>query len=279
MNNKRKLTIATCQFPVSADIRKNEAYIMKQLSQAKSGGADIAHFSESSLSGYAGIDFKNFEGRDDELLTSCLENIREFAKKIEIWMIIGSHYFEDKFKKPYNCLWLIDNKGKIILRYDKRFCMGKPGKLEQFYYKPGRKPGRFKINNITCGLLICHEWRYPELYRNYKHLGCELIFQSWYDGNSSKKNYLTEGKNQGSLITGTVRGYAANNYLWLSASNTSKKESSFASFMVRPDGKIVGQSKRNIAGVLISKINVDQQFSDPSGPWRKRASKGILHSA
>jgi predicted amidohydrolase len=275
----RKLTIATCQFPVSADIRKNTSYILKQLSKAKTDGADIAHFSENSLSGYAGIDFKSFKGRDEQLLQSCFETIRESAKNLKIWAIIGSHYFEGRYKKPYNCLWLIDDQGVVVNRYDKRFCMGKPGEFEQVYYKPGTDYVRFYIKNISCGLLICHEWRYPELYRQYKKLGCNVIFQSWYDGNSSRKYYLAEGKDLGSLIMGTVRGYAANNYLWISASNTSKKESSFASFMVRPDGKIIGQAKRNISSVLIHRINVDQQFADPSRAWRNRAIKGILHSA
>ena len=55
----RELVIATCQFPVSGDIQTNKAHIIKQLKQSKNRGADIAHFPESSLSGYAGIDFKN----------------------------------------------------------------------------------------------------------------------------------------------------------------------------------------------------------------------------
>jgi predicted amidohydrolase len=275
---KRKLTIATCQFPVSADIRLNEEYILKQLVYAKAEGADIVHFSESSLSGYAGIDFTSFKDRDETLLQVCLEKIRKMTIKLKIWAIVGVHHFERRNKKPFNSLWLINEKGEIVDRYDKRICAGKPGELEHLYYKSGQKPVQFKIKDITCGLLICHEWRYPELYREYKHLGTEIIFQSWYDGNSSRKVYLEEGQELGGLITGTVRGNAANNYLWISASNTSKRESSFASFVVRPDGKIDQQLKRNIAGVLISKINFRKKFFDPSGPWRGRVIKGILHS-
>jgi predicted amidohydrolase len=276
---KQMITIATCQFPVSADIKKNASYIIKQLTYAKAKGADIAHFSESSLSGYASIDFPSLEGRDNELLHSSLENIKRKCRKLEIWALVGSHYYEGKNRKPFNCLWLINDIGKAVIRYDKRFCMGKPGQFEQKFYKPGQTPGVFQIRNIKCGLLICHEWRYPELYREYKSLGCDIIFHSWYDGNLSDKNYLKEGKELGTLIVGSVRGYAANNYLWISASNTSKRESSFAGFVTCPDGSILHKFKRNISGVLISKIDLNRKFVDPSAAWRGRAIRGMLHSA
>lgn len=274
----RELIIATCQFPVSADIKKNGSYIIKQLLKAKSKGAEVAHFSESSLSGYAGTDFKSFESQNEKLLLGYLERLMRLAAEHEIWIIVGSHHFADNNNRPYNCLWLIDNNGNIVKRYDKRFGYGKLGELDHYYYKQGQNPAQFKIKGITCGLLICHEWRYPEIYREQKRLGIEIIFQSWYDGNLSASEFKEKGKNIGSLITGTVRGHAANNYFWISASNTSKKESCFTSFVVRPDGKIINQLKRNVTGVLISKINFDEEFEDPSGPWRERACSGILYS-
>ena len=62
-----ELIIATCQFPVSGDIKKNAAYILRQMAEAKEKGADISHFPESSLSGYAGTDFKRYKRQDEDL--------------------------------------------------------------------------------------------------------------------------------------------------------------------------------------------------------------------
>jgi predicted amidohydrolase len=275
---KRELIIATCQFPVGADIKRNTSHILRQMAEAKEKGADLAHFPESSLGGYAGTDFKLFKSQTEALLQLSLEKILQLSSELKIWAIVGSHHFAENNTKPYNCLWLIDSRGKIINRYDKRFCTGKKGELEHAYYEPGRKAVQFKIKGFACGVLICHEWRYPELYREQKQLGTRLLFQSWYDGNLSATEYKSQGKELGSLITGAVRGYAANNYLWISASNTSGRESCFASFVARPDGKILHQLKRNVTGILISKINSNTKFADPSGPWRKRVYKGILHS-
>jgi predicted amidohydrolase len=182
-------------------------------------------------------------------------------------------------EKPFNCLWLIDPKGEIRERYDKRFLTGNFDEEEHYHYSAGMERVIFELGGISCGLLICHEWRYPELYRDYKKAGVQLIFQSWYDGGLSPSDYTNEGEELGSLITGYVRGNAANNYLWISASNTCRPESSFPAFVARPDGRIINKLKRNITGLMISEIHPDQDFTDPSGPWRDRAYEGIFHSA
>ena len=58
-----KLTVATCQFPVTADIRRrNLAFIVRQMKMAKRRGAQVVHFSEACLSGYAGVQFESFAG-------------------------------------------------------------------------------------------------------------------------------------------------------------------------------------------------------------------------
>ena len=160
---KRELVVAACQFPVSGNIKKNLSFILKLAADAQKNGADLAHFSESSLSGYAGTDFKDFAEQDEALLKRSLEWITELSAKLKIWVIVGSHHFEGDNEQPYNCLWLIDDSGSIVNRYNKRFCTGRSGELEHYYYKAGKSPVQFTIKGITCGMLICHEWRYSEL--------------------------------------------------------------------------------------------------------------------
>lgn len=61
---KGKLIIATCQHPVSGNIKSNLAAIVKLARVAKSKKADIAHFSESNLTGYAALDFRKIKHDD-----------------------------------------------------------------------------------------------------------------------------------------------------------------------------------------------------------------------
>jgi deaminated glutathione amidase len=58
------LSVATCQFPVSADISANLDHIKRQMATASRRGARVAHFPEGALSGYAGTDFETFAGFD-----------------------------------------------------------------------------------------------------------------------------------------------------------------------------------------------------------------------
>jgi deaminated glutathione amidase len=66
--------------------------------------------------------------------------------------------------------------------------------------------------------------------------------------------------------------------MWISCSNTSTRESSWPSFVVRPDGVIVGRLRKNVPGVLITKFDTAAEYYNATGPWRERAMNGQLHS-
>ena len=240
---------------------------------AVSGNADIVHFCECSLSGYAGIDFQEIRKQDESILAGALDHIRDQARSMGIWVILGSHHFRPDGEKPFNSLIVINDLGDIAERYDKRYLTAYRDEREIDHFSAGERPVVFSVNGISCGLLICHEWRYPELYREYYRMQVRILFQSWYDGNQSEVKYKDEGKELGELITGSVRGYAANNYLWISGSNTSRRESSFPAFVVRPDGSYQGKLHRNRSGVLVSHIDFQKDFPDPSGHMRDKIIK------
>ena len=55
-----------------------------------------------------------------------------------------------------------------------------------------------------------------------------------------------------------------NNYMWISVNNTTRRESSGSSFVVRPDGLIDGRLPLHTTGVLISTIDPSKKFYDAS---------------
>jgi len=268
--NNRKLTIATCQHDICGNINKNLSYILRQIKEAKLKSADIVHFSECNLTGYAGVDIPEITISGYSEIQNGIDAIKKEAEQVEIKVIVGSHHYVSEEEKPRNCLYLISENGEVETRYDKRILAGITGSMDHLHYSQGNVPITFKIHGIKCGMLICHEWRYPELYREYKKLGVELLFQSWYDGGLDHMKYSTEGIHTGDLIVGSVKGNAANNYFWISGSNTSNKESCFSSFVVQPDGRIVDKLPRNKPGVLVTTIDIDKKYSDPSFHGRKR---------
>ncbi len=154
--------VATCQFAVSGSIKRNAGQICSYLSRAKKARADIVHFPECALSGYAGVDFKNFEGFDWAQLKEQTQRIMALAGKLKLWVVLGSSHRLTGANRPHNCLYLINPKGKIAGRYDKRFCLEK----EFSHYTPGDKFVTFTVNGVKCGWLICFELRFPEIYSN-----------------------------------------------------------------------------------------------------------------
>jgi len=275
-----KLTVATCQFPIDRDIRKNLGHIERQMSEARKRGAHVAHFPECALSGYPGTEFKSFEGFNWGLLIECTTKIMALARRLRIWVILGSSHRLSDNHKPHNSLYVIDDRGRLVDRYDKRFCTGnctgKSGDLA--HYSPGDHFVTFQIRGVKCGLIICHDFRYDELYREYKRHGVQLMFHSYHNGHQSKKTLRRAGNIWGVIVPPTMQAYAANNFMWISANNTTARESSWPSFFVRPDGVITGRLTNHRASILITTVDTESKLYDASEAWRDRALKGIYHS-
>ena len=275
-----KLRIATCQFPVDKDIAQNHGYVIRQMKAAKKARADVVHFSEVCLGGYADIEFKTFKGYNWDLLRQCTLAIMELAGKLNLWVILGSNHSLTGKHKPHNSLYVINPKGKLIDRYDKMFCTGDGSEkcYDLKYYSPGSTFVVFFVKGVECGLLICHDYRYPELYREYKKRGVQLVFHAYHNGHTSASKLKKAHNIWGVTVPPAMQTAAASNHLWISCSNTSRRESSWGSFMVRPDGIITGRLPRNKAGVLISTIDTRAPYYDASVAWRDRAMKKIYHS-
>jgi predicted amidohydrolase len=71
---------------------------------------------------------------------------------------------------------------------------------------------------------------------------------------------------------------AAQNYFWISATNSTTEYSLWPSFFVRPDGLLTGQLAWHEPGVLVSEVRRDSGIWDAPGQWRDRALEGRLHS-
>lgn len=172
-----QLTVATCQFPVDADVRRNLQYIARHIRTAQDRGAHVAHFPEVGLSGYAGVDFPSYKGFDWALLHECTQRVLDLARQCRLWVILGSTHRLTGQHKPHNSLYIINDHGLLVDRYDKMFCAGdRAGKtVDLAHYSPGHHLSVFAIQGVQCGALICHDCRYPELYRAYKRRGVQMI--------------------------------------------------------------------------------------------------------
>ena len=126
------------------------------------------------------------------------------------------------------------------------------------------------------GLLICDEYRYPELFRQYKSQGVQLVLHSYHNAGAPRfrKHFALTGQ----VVRATMQARAASNYVWISVNNSCRRVSCWGSFVVRPDGMIVDKAPRHSPKVLINAINTSKTFYDASVKWRDRAIAGVFHS-
>jgi predicted amidohydrolase len=291
------LTVATCQFPVSADIGANLRSVKRQMGLASQRGARVAHFPEGALSGYAGTDFASFAGFGWDQLNEASADVGEAARRLGIWVVLGSAHRLGDGHKPHNSSYVISDSGQIAERYDKRFCAGdsagQAGDLA--HYSSGRHFSVWSIDGWACGALICYDYRFPELYREYKRRGVQLVFHSFHAARLSAERIAAIGQTIGpefaavnrSAATHTYPGItmpasmtaaAAANHVWISCPNSSAPQSCWPAFFVRADGITTGRLRRNVPGVLISTVDSERELYDSTAAWRDRAMAGVLHS-
>lgn len=290
------LAIATCQFPVSADIAANLRHIKRQMSLASQRGARVAHFPEGALSGYAGTDFETFAGFGWDQLQDATAEVMTHASRLGMWVVTGSAHRRNGSRKPHNSLYVINDSGQITDRYDKRFCSGGPDERsgDLAHYSPGTQFSRWTIDGFSCGALICYDYRFPELYREYSKRGTQVMFHSFHAARVSPERGHAMGQALGPqyrrynlAATYTYPGItmpaamttaAACHHMWISCPNSSARQSCWPAFFVRADGVTTGRLRRNVPGVLVSVADTSEDLYDSTAAWRHRAIDGTLHS-
>ncbi|HAM10552.1 MAG TPA: carbon-nitrogen hydrolase family protein [Bacteroidales bacterium] len=262
-----RIRIASCQFPVSADVMSNYRFIESQMIEAKLKKADVVHFPECALSGYPGSDFQTLDNFNWDELHRLTDSVILLADKLNMFVILGSLHKLSGANKPHNSLYVITPDGKIADRYDKRFCTSTDLKFSS----PGDHFVSFSISGVKCGLLICYDIRYPELYREYRKLGCDVIFQSFYNARAEK------GSIHPVIMPVSAQAHAATNYFYMSLTNSSAPESWPCHFLT-PDGLIQNKLPYNAPGILISDIDLSAKYYDASREYRPDAMNGKLNS-
>jgi len=260
------LKVATCQFAVSGSIERNFGQIRKFMTRAASEQADIVHFPECALSGYAGIDFEAFDHFDWQLLNKAMKDVMALAGELRLYVVLGSAHRLTEPNKPHNSLYLINRKGRIVDRYDKRFCL--TSELE--HYTPGNRFVNFTINAVKCSLLICFDARFPEIYRRLYKQDVKCIFQSFYNARQKGPSVHTD------IMRQTMQCRAATNAFWVSMANSSGYYSPYPSCFIRPDGKIVRQLRFNRPDMMLNTIDINEEFYDPMVNFRDMAIRGVF---
>ena len=263
------LRAATCQLAVGPDIRRNGAAIRRQRRAARRRGAEIALFPECARSGYAGAQFESFEGYPWDVLAQETRRVRERAAELGLWTIVGSTHRRRR-GKPTNCLYLIDPTGRIAKRYDKCFLMPN----DRRHYAPGRRVVTHTLKGIKFGMLICFDFRFPELWRELLKRRCQVVFFAAYLASSEPSPLMEQ------VAPATLTTRASENSFTVVASNVATGHQWCNSRVHLPNGAVAAEAPWNRPAVVTHTIEPAAYASlyNPIGSLALKAARGQLHS-
>jgi deaminated glutathione amidase len=152
---------------------------VKLIGEAKAGGADYVQTPEMT----------NLCVRSrDDLMTAIAEEekdtglatLREVARKLSLWLHIGSFAIKTSHDRAANRAFLIDPKGDIVARYDKIHMFdvdlaGGESYRESRSYRPGELAVAADLPWGRLGVTICYDLRFPALYRALAEAGASFI--------------------------------------------------------------------------------------------------------
>lgn len=135
---------------------------------AAASGARLICFPEQFATGWD----PHSTNHTEELNGKIVSALREMAKENRI-AILGS-LRQKSAGRPQNTALVIGDNGEILAVYAKIHLFS-PGGEDQLF-SPGSKLGIFQLGPLTCGLAVCYDLRFPELFRIYARHGVQAMF-------------------------------------------------------------------------------------------------------
>ena len=152
---------------------------VRMIGEAKEAGADYVLTPEMTniLAAKRG---QLFDVIDEEESDRALATLRDLARRLGIYIHVGSLAIRISHDKAVNRSFLIDPKGEIAARYDKIHMFdvdlaGGESYRESRNYRPGESAVLADFPWGRLGLTICYDLRFPALYRALAEAGATML--------------------------------------------------------------------------------------------------------
>lgn len=253
----KSFPLAIAQMAITGDSGKNGQVVRALMQDAVSQGARLIQFPEGALSGYAKNPIQSWDQVDWNQVRSELERIRDLARQLQLWVVLGSAHPLTEPNWPHNSLYIISDKGEIVTRYDKRLCSHT--EITRFY-TPGTEAIIFEVDGFTFGCLICVEINFPPLFIEYEKLGIDCLLLSAYP---IDKVFYTK-----TLALASIHNY------WIGLSVPTECLHLMRSGLVDPNGQCVAQVEADKCVVIAKLDPSDPRYEialNRARPWRASA--------
>ena len=170
---------AMIQMRSGLDPAANLAAALKLIHEAKAAGADYVLTPEMTniLAAKREQLFAKIVAEEQD---TTLTTLRDVARKLAIYIHIGSLAIKASPEKAANRSFLIDRRGEVVARYDKIHMFdvdlaGGESYRESDTYRPGELAMIADLPWGRLGLTVCYDLRFPALYRALAEAGASFL--------------------------------------------------------------------------------------------------------
>lgn len=241
------MKIGAYQFAVTGSIAKNMETISKAVRLAAEGSARLLVFPECALIGYPTQD-EQASNVDLQALETAFAQIQQLSTENSMYLLVGSVTKDGD--AHYNSAVLFTPGGGEPTRYHKRALWG--WDIENFV--EGTPGGIWAIDELTIGVRICFEVRFPEYFRELYREKADLAIVLFNDISD------IDDIERYQLITAHLRTRAVENVCTVLSVNDASLYQTAPTAVIDPDGRVVAELPRNAEGLLL----YDFQATAPS---------------
>jgi hypothetical protein len=179
MSQGSSFKVGLIQMRSGLDPRANLDAAAALIAQAKAGGADYVQTPE--MTNILALRREQlFAAIAPEESDPTLAGLRELARKLGIYLHIGSLAVKLTSDKAANRSFLIDPQGEIAARYDKIHMFDVDLANGESYresrnYRAGEVAAMADLPWGRLGLSVCYDLRFPALYRALAEAGCSFL--------------------------------------------------------------------------------------------------------
>jgi deaminated glutathione amidase len=171
--------VALIQMRAGCDPQANLNAVLAAIDQAKRAGADYVQTPEMTNIMESTRDrlFANIVADEHD---PTLATLREVARKLSLYVHVGSLSIKSSPEKAANRSFLIDRKGDVVARYDKIHMFdvdlaGGESYRESNTYRAGELAVVADLPWGRLGLTVCYDLRFPALYRALAEAGVSFF--------------------------------------------------------------------------------------------------------
>lgn len=154
-----------------ADVQYNFSHACQMIHDAMMDQPDVLVLPETWNTGFFPKEgLHDLADQDGSRVKRC---IGELAAKFHVNIVAGS-VANLRDGAVFNTAFVFDRTGACIASYDKTHLFTPMG--EHHYFAAGQHLCRFKLDGVSCGLIICYDIRFPELTRSLTVPGLDILF-------------------------------------------------------------------------------------------------------